>query len=133
MGTDLVTVNLQSGALHPPLSRQSSDELLYAPVLMLDGSTVVFQHTAHGATPGTRVEQVGLDGSPTGLVIDDPRFPVPSADGSSVAFVRYVDQHAEFTRAFSGRQYRTRMLGSLLYRIRATRPMVRRSHSQASA
>jgi WD40-like Beta Propeller Repeat len=95
IGTDLVTVDLQSGALHPLISRQSSDEMLDAPVLMPDGASVVFQHTVHGAAPAIRVEQVGLDGSPTGLVIGDARFPAPSADGFTVAFVRYVDQHAE--------------------------------------
>jgi WD40-like Beta Propeller Repeat len=95
IGTDLVTVDLQSGALHPLISRQSSDEMLDAPVLMPDGASVVFQHTVHGAAPAIRVEQVGLDGSPTGLVIGDARFPAPSADSFAVAFVRYVDQHAE--------------------------------------
>jgi Tol biopolymer transport system component len=95
MGTDLVTVDLQSGALHPLISGQSSDEMLDAPVLMPDGASVVFQHTVHGAAPAIRGLQVGLDGSATGLVIGDARFPAPSADGFAVAFVRYVDQHAE--------------------------------------
>jgi Tol biopolymer transport system component len=95
MGTDLVTVDLQSGALHPLVSRQSGDELLDAPVLMPDGASVVFQHTLHGPTSITRVEQVRLDGSPTGLVINDARQPAPSPDGSRLAIVRYVDQRAE--------------------------------------
>ena len=95
MGTDLVTVDLQSGALHPLLSRHVSDELLDAPVLMPDGASVVFEHTLHGATPSIRVGQVGLDGSTDRLVIDDARYPAPSPDGSHVVFVRYVDQHAE--------------------------------------
>jgi Tol biopolymer transport system component len=95
MGTDLVTIDLQSGTMKPLLSRQSSDELLDAPVMLPDGGSVLFQHTVHGASPAIRVEQVGLDGQPTGLVIDDARYPAPSPDGSRVVFIRYVDQHAE--------------------------------------
>jgi Tol biopolymer transport system component len=95
MGSDLVTIDLQSGTMMPLLSRQSSDELLDAPTMLPDGGSVLFQRTVHGATTATRVEQVGLDGQPTGLVIDDARYPAPSPDASRVVFVRYVDQHAE--------------------------------------
>jgi hypothetical protein len=72
-----------------------SDELFYTPVLLPDGQSVVYQHTVHGAATATRVEQVGLDRQPTGLLIDDARQPAPSADGTRMVFVRYVDQHAE--------------------------------------
>jgi Tol biopolymer transport system component len=95
MGTDLVTIDLQSGTMKPLLSRQSSDELLDAPVMLPDGGSVLFQRTVHGTNPGIRVEQVDLDGHRTGLVIDDARYPAPSPDASRVVFVRYVDQHAE--------------------------------------
>jgi hypothetical protein len=95
MGTDLVTIDLQSGAMQPLLSRQSGDELLDVPVLLPDGGSVVFQHTLHGTTTTVRVEQIDLGGKPAGLIIDDARQPAPAPDGSQVAFVRYVDQHTE--------------------------------------
>jgi hypothetical protein len=103
-GADLVRVDLQSGAVSTLVKRQAPTESIDVPAFWPDGHAVLYQRSnlnaaipvPRQATPQFRsqIEQLAFDGSGPTVVIDDARYPGPSADASRITFVRSTSSGA---------------------------------------
>jgi len=97
LGGDLLSIDLQSGAVSPFLGRPSEAESLDVPAIWPDGHGVLYERSNLSAAlsvPGqavpqySRIEQVSFDGSNPTVIIEDGRYPAPGPDGSQLVFVR---------------------------------------------